>query len=708
MWTTRKARASGIRLAVFAVLMGGYQAAVSGPGFASGNDDAGARAQAAAAKAGGSAPAICNTCEPPDDPPPTPRPTPRPTPTPPPRPTFVQLMNRFTPYDINGDTVKEINSLKPLFPNPEPYYSTPNGVVIVLVDPKLVTDDPNIQMSRFEMSMWMSILGMDISADGFFPYFVEASVYDGAAHQDGWTVLALRRFLKDVRANYPLAGVLLVGSFPDASIVRSVFVKSQSYADSPIDLTSGPEPVDGSRRALPGPRRRVHHAARGDRAGRPRRQLGGALPAVGDPDRLPGAAARGFGGLPPGRQILVTPHFNRQAGRHLPGRLLHRGPPGHAAERVPGPAAHAIWSLKSRAPRRATRTSRCPTASRGRRSWSAASIPSAWRSCPPRRPDLDGKSPLDASGRPQRLRYSYATSITWVRDRSLERKLVADYVARSHSFRLGNDNGIFRTSAIRALDSGLVTPGSFNTLLRRSSDHFSPSIGTDNATLEGYVEWLKVPAVLRGIAAHSNPVISQFGVSDPLDVEYATGGLDFYGSHVWRWVGRQQGAEWVLEPSFSGMTRDANFHIHRTMFENHVLQGMGQVFYVHEGCEVIRPSNAETLPYNHPMYGQANSSGAVANGESLMFYANGLGLMARNKVFNDMPNGFYDAIKTTGRFGAGWKNYFLTEANTSGLNERALDPTVVSPGSDRRWRTLQRKRSYFWSTIGDPTLKIEY
>ena len=127
MWTTRKARASGIRLAVFAVLMGGYQAAVSGPGFAWGNDDAGASAPAAAgAKAGASAPLICNTCEPPDDPRPTPRPTPTPTP-PPPRPTFVQLMNRFTPYDINGDTVKEINSLKPLFPNPEPYYSTPTG-----------------------------------------------------------------------------------------------------------------------------------------------------------------------------------------------------------------------------------------------------------------------------------------------------------------------------------------------------------------------------------------------------------------------------------------------------------------------------------------------------------------------------------------------------------------------------------------------------
>lgn len=63
-------------------------------------------------------------------------------------------MSRYTPYDINRDGTHEINSLKALFPNPEPYYTTPNGVVIVLVDPKVVTDEPNIQMPRFEMSLW--------------------------------------------------------------------------------------------------------------------------------------------------------------------------------------------------------------------------------------------------------------------------------------------------------------------------------------------------------------------------------------------------------------------------------------------------------------------------------------------------------------------------------------------------------------------------
>src|SRR5262249_12046809 len=154
------------------------------------------------------------------------------------------LMSRYTPYDMNGDGIREINSLTALFPNPEPYYSTPNGMVIVLVNHNIVTDDPNIRMSRLEMSLWLSIIGMDMSKEGFFPYFVEASIYDGTVHQDGRTLLALRRFIKDVRAYYPVAWVLLVGAFPDASIVRSVFVKGIADSNGPINMNSGSQQVN--------------------------------------------------------------------------------------------------------------------------------------------------------------------------------------------------------------------------------------------------------------------------------------------------------------------------------------------------------------------------------------------------------------------------------------------------------------------------------
>jgi hypothetical protein len=61
--------------------------------------------------------------------------------------------------------------------------------------------------------------------DGYFPYFVEADVYNGAAHQDGRTLLAMRSFLKSVSQHYPLSGSILIGSFPEAGLVRSVLTK---------------------------------------------------------------------------------------------------------------------------------------------------------------------------------------------------------------------------------------------------------------------------------------------------------------------------------------------------------------------------------------------------------------------------------------------------------------------------------------------------
>jgi hypothetical protein len=62
-------------------------------------------------------------------------------------------------------------------------------------------------------------------------HFIEAKVYRGVEHQDGRTVLALRRFLKAVYAAHPLRNVTLIGDFPESSIVRRVFVRSHVDAE---------------------------------------------------------------------------------------------------------------------------------------------------------------------------------------------------------------------------------------------------------------------------------------------------------------------------------------------------------------------------------------------------------------------------------------------------------------------------------------------
>ena len=645
----------------------------------------------------------CSTCDP-DPVPPTPPPPP---PPPPPRPVgFTTLMSRYSPFDINGDGRFEIDSLKALFPNPEPYYDTPGGVVIVLVDPAIVTDDPNIRMSRFEMSMWLGLLGTDIADDGFFPYFIEADVYNGPVHQDGRTLLALRRFLQTVRANYRLAGVLLVGSFPDASIVRSVFVKEN--AATPVALNSGAEPISHT----------GHFLTLGNEFVTPRAEI-----VLGDLDgnweplyREAPFTVTNYNALPleptatypANGQILETPHYKAMTASfrdvfyikdHQVSTWTDSGWLRLSILSVEEPSPEVSASDQLR-PNRIARPEILVSRIDPKR---VAVMPTA-------PPDLDGKSPLNAAGRPQALRYGSPIDIRWRRDPTLERRLIADYVARSHRFRLGYDNHLpFRTSAIRAPDAGLQSPGTFNGLLRRASDSFGSSYAKDFATLLDYIVWLRQPAVLRGIAAHSDGVNSAFGaVTSPKALEYSVGDLETTGgSRVWRWVRRQEGAQWLVVPSFEGLTVDANFHIYRTLWENKSLAA-GQAFYVHDGCEVMRPKNAEMFPYNDPLYGQVNNLGGMANGESLMFYANGLGLMARNKVFNDTPAGFYEAIKSTGRFGAGWRAYFVTEAGNAALNERTANPTTVQLGSDRRWRTLQRKRSYFWNMIGDFTLKIRY
>jgi hypothetical protein len=327
------------------------------------------------------------------------------------------------------------------------------------------------------------------------------------------------------------------------------------------------------------------------------------------------------------------------------------------------------------------------------------------------KPDRDGKtSPIGPDGKPQTLRYApedFGVSVVWKRSTHLERRLLVDYFTRAHNFRRGGDNAKpFRTSAIRQWqapgEARLRSPDSFNTLLRGAASGFGTSLATDDARMFDYVAWLKQPAVLRGIASHSTPVDSQFGAIDDFGaMENAIGGK------AWRWVGTPNwtpGSDYVLTPSLGNGVIGAGFPIYRTMWENGALRDAGQSFTIHDGCEVNAPSNARYVPYNHQNYGQVSDGGSGQNGESLLFYGNGLGLMARNKVFNDTPEGFVEAVKASGgEFGRGWAGYFTRDSGQSSLDERSQPY-----GVDRRTRTLQRKRAYFWNIIGDWTLKLKY
>lgn len=78
--------------------------------------------------------------------------------------------------------------------------------------------------------------------------------------------------------------------------------------------------------------------------------------------------------------------------------------------------------------------------------------------------------------------------------------------------------------------------------------------------------------------------------------------------------------------------------------------------------------------------------------ESMLFYGSCLALVGRAKVFYDSPRGFYAVLPEGKTFGAAWAWYFDVGSRAKTLRE-------VGGG-------IGRKRSYFWSLIGDWTLRL--
>ena len=88
------------------------------------------------------------------------------------------------------------------------------------------------------------------------------------------------------------------------------------------------------------------------------------------------------------------------------------------------------------------------------------------------------------------------------------------------------------------------------------------------------------------------------------------------------------------------------------------------------------------MPYDHPQYG------ARQGAEALLLFGNGLALAGRAKVFYDEPRGFAEALREGRSFGEAWAGYFDVESQR---------PTGG---------TIGRKKAYFWSLLGDWSLKL--
>ena len=128
-----------------------------------------------------------------------------------------------------------------------------------------------------------------------------------------------------------------------------------------------------------------------------------------------------------------------------------------------------------------------------------------------------------------------------------------------------------------------------------------------------------------------------------------------------------------------------NWFLLRSLWQNGAV-APEPAFYLHTGCEGISPTGARGWPYDHRNYG------ARQGAEAQIFFGQGLALVGRAKVFYDEPRGFADALRDGRTIGEAWARYFEIESGATSWSK--------APGQ------IGRKRAYFWSVLGDWSLKL--
>jgi len=589
---------------------------------------------------------------------------------------LAELCARFAGFDQDGDGAAEIRALETIVRAGET-----GARLLVLVERRLL--DP--LDGAPPLAPLLERLARDLAAEGLRAEALAVELEPSALHQDGRYVLALRELLRAVAreggGEGGLAGALFVGHFPDAFLVRTCNWRKQEtvvlrdgqetraeYPDAPY-LRRVPEDI-------------AHRAeiVLSDLDGRweevyvqPRTRLEaihavypGGIPARGGPcadlER---------------RSVIFEDFFHVSDGKCDVSERLD------AADEVVG------WSL---ALFDESGDHECSDADRARPNVMAqpdivvARIDARGVALSPSRAiaGADGAGLLDADGQPQAVRFASESEVPdwrdaiWEDDPVLERRLLAEYLERNHAFRTRSAPVAWRSASIACgLGSG------FGVMQRAAGDwqESDPALADVHGgpTLARVAEWLRYPAVLRTVRAHSDPWGCVFGRGELAQLASALGGP------AWSWTPRGERLEPSLAAACGGGKLD--WYLLRTLWANGAV-APEPAFYHHTGCHGITPAGAQGLPYGDPAYGRRQGA------ESLLFLANGLALVGRAKVFYDEPRGFAQALGEGLTFGAAWARYFELESQGPSWNDVGGD--------------IGRKRAYFWSVLGDWTLKLSH
>jgi hypothetical protein len=579
--------------------------------------------------------------------------------------TVDDVCARFAGFDQDGDGAAELACVAPLSAAGDA-----GARVLVLVEGRLARAADGEQ----DLAPRLARLTADLGAEGYRAHALAVDLAPSELHQDGRYLLALRELVRACAADDELAGVLLVGHFPDAFVVRTCNWRKRGDVQVGATRHTG---VHFLRRV---PEDVAHRAdiVLADLDGRwedvyvqPRTRLetvtavyAGAIPARGGPcvDLARGA-------------LTYEDFFHVSDGKLEVRETL--GADGAVA-------GHSLLLDDRSGDHECADTDRARPNVLARPDVLVSRLDARGTALRPRADiaGVAGEFLLDAHGVPQAVEFESpavvpAWDAVWELDPALERRLLAEYLDRNHAYRTRAAPVAWRASSIACgLGSG------YREMARAAGDWQAGDAEladiAGQPTLGRLVDWLAYPAVLRTLRAHSDPWGSVFRQAD-VDAVLAPR-LD---GAPWSWT--QSGAR--LMPSLRAACGGGklDWFLLRTLWEAGAV-APEPCFYHHTGCHGISPPGAASRAYDHPGYGRRQGA------EALLLFGNGLALVGRAKVFYDEPRGFAQALAEGATFGAGWARYFELESRAESWGQAGGD--------------IGRKRAYFWSVLGDWSLRL--
>lgn len=582
------------------------------------------------------------------------------------------FLDDYHSFSVDSDGINEIDSLTLMDFEPEEAPPLHSRMVLVLVEDRLLQSQQggyNVshltdRLERYKEDLWL---------DGFTSRFVTADVYSGPDHQDGRTVLAFRQLFREIwnrMSNF--AGVVFVGSFPEPMLVRRWVWRRKNWRTT----INGREYTQDYLRIVPETIAHRSDIVLSDMTGHwdrlynegprslksieviPRSDWPTDWPTAGylhksDTFKVEEKQFEDFFFIDDSYYYISEQRSNHISLLAHPNRRNPEvgGNDDHRTNPISTPDIH-VSRINPR---------------------HIADMPD------PSFRDNNQRALLDSNGKPQAVTTSQDPNDQFVFDSNLERRLLIEYFDRNHAFRSGE---LEAKVPHRASAAGKdFSARRLLDYLEKDVSDFGSGFKTSEASLTDYVNFLKIPAVLKGAVAHANAWNSAWGDDyHPDALEQAVGG------HPWRW--KKMGNRYV--PSFDDQGPHADLYLHRSLYHNNALNERNASLWIHMGCQVNSPGRSTREPYSHEGYGN------FQNAEGILFYCQGLALLSRAKVFYDWPKNFSKALgeRLTGRFGDGLTAYYDAEADSSSLAD--IDEVGAC------------KRAYTWSVIGDWTLRLRY